>query len=57
MKKVFVLLIIFLSIFICGKVCAYKSYKVGDEVTYNDIKFYVIKDSGSDIDNITLLKA
>ena len=57
MKKVFVLLIMFLSIFICGKVCAYKSYKVGDEVTYNDIDFYVIKDSNEDEDSVTLLKA
>lgn len=57
MKKVFVLLIIFLSIFICGKVYAYKSYKVGDEVTYNGIDFYVIKNSSEDEDYVTLLKA
>ncbi len=29
MKKVFSLLTIFLSIFICSKVYAYKSYKIG----------------------------
>ena len=57
MKKVFSLLIIFLSVFICTKVYAYKIYKVGDEVTYNDIKFYVIKDSSSEEDSVTLLKA
>ena len=56
MKKVFVLLIIFLSILICSKVYAYKTYEIGDEVTYNDIDFYVIKDSSSDSDYVTLLK-
>ena len=35
---------------------AYTEYKVGDEVTYNDIQFYVIKDSSSDDDSVTLLK-
>lgn len=57
MKKVFSLLTIFLSIFICSKVYAYKSYKIGDEVTYNGIDFYVIKDSSEDEDYVTLLKA
>ena len=57
MKKVFSLLIIFLSIIICNKVYAYKEYKIGDKVTYNDIDFYVIKDSNSDSDYVTLLKA
>lgn len=56
MKKVFVLLIIFLSIYVCSKIYAYESYKIGDIVTYNDIEFYVIKDSSSDSDSITLLK-
>ena len=57
MKKYFSLLVIFLSIFICGKVHAYKIYKIGDEVRYNDIDFYVIKDSSSDEEIVTLLKA
>ena len=57
MKRVFSLLIIFLSIIICSKVYAYKSYKIGDKVTYNDIDFYVIKDSSEDEDYVTLLKA
>ena len=56
MKKYFGILMIFLTVFICTKVYAYESYKIGDEVTYNDIDFYVIKDS-SEEDIVTLLKA
>ena len=56
MEKINNLLIIFLSIFICSKVYAYKEYKIGDEVTYNNIDFYVIKNSGSEEEYVTLLK-
>ncbi len=35
----------------------YQTYKVGDTVTYNDIDFYVIKDSGTRESTVTLLKA
>lgn len=35
----------------------YKSYKVGDIVTYEGINFYVIADSDDDSDYVTLLKA
>ena len=38
------------------KINAYTEYKIGDEIVYNDISFYVIKDSSSDDDSITLLK-
>lgn len=51
-----VILIICVFMF-SGFTYAYKSYSIGDEVTYNDIKFYVIKDSNSDEDSITILKA
>ena len=34
-----------------------KTYKVGDTVSYNNIDFYVIKDSGAKEDTVTLLKA
>ena len=34
-----------------------KTYKVGDTVTYNNIDFYVIKDSGANDNTVTLLKA
>ena len=35
----------------------YTSYQVGDEVTYNSINYYVIKDSDATEDSVTLLKA
>ena len=57
MKKVIIFISLITSIFILNKkVYAYQSYKVGDEVTYNDIDFYVIKDSNEDEDSVTLLK-
>ena len=39
------------------KTPTYKTYKVGDTVTYNNIDFYVIKDSGAKEDTVILLKA
>ena len=33
------------------------AYKVGDEVTYNNVDYYVIKDSSANEDFVTLLKA
>ena len=35
----------------------YQAYSVGDEVTYNNINYYVIKDSGASEESVTLLKA
>ena len=35
----------------------YNEYSVGDEVTYNNINYYVIKDSGAKESTVTLLKA
>ena len=35
----------------------YTAYEVGDEVTYNNINYYVIKDSDTTEDTVTLLKA
>ena len=35
----------------------YKSYSIGDEVTYNGIDYYVIADSGATESTVTLLKA
>ena len=35
----------------------YEAYKVGDEVTYNDVDYYVIKDSTASEKTVTLLKA
>ena len=36
---------------------SYKAYNIGDEVTYNDVDYYVIKDSGTKESTVTLLKA
>ena len=35
----------------------YTAYTVGDEVTYNNVDYYVIKDSGAKESTVTLLKA
>ena len=35
----------------------YTAYQVGDEVTYNNVDYYVIKDSSSSEEIVTLLKA
>ena len=35
----------------------YTAYEVGDEVTYNNINYYVIKDSSTSEETVTLLKA
>ena len=35
----------------------YKSYEIGDEVTYNNVDYYVIKKSNSNEENVTLLKS
>ena len=58
MKK-YVLFIVFFIILCTGmkKINAYIEYKIGDEITYNDIKFYVIKNSSSEEDIVTTLKA
>ena len=39
------------------KTPTYQAYSLGDTVTYNNIDFYVIKDSGAKDDTVTLLKA
>ncbi len=38
-----------------GKI-KYKTYKIGDEITYNGINFYVIENSDENSDSVTLLK-
>ena len=35
----------------------YKSYELGDEITYNGVDYYVIKNSGANEQAVTLLKA
>ena len=36
---------------------SYTKYNVGDEVTYNNVDYYVIKDSDTTEDSVTLFKA
>ena len=56
MRKVLYALLVILNIFVIYEVKAYTEYKIGDEIEYNNIKFYVIKDSSSDEDSVTMLK-
>ena len=39
------------------EVITYDDYKVGDEITYNNVNYYVIKESSASEANVTLLKA
>lgn len=57
MKKILYIIVLITFIFFIDKIHAYTEYKIGDEITYNDIKFYVIKNSSSDEDTVTMLKA
>ena len=58
MKRLIYGLIIIFSIFISTNyIKAWSEYKIGDKVTYNDIDFYVIKDSSSTDESLTMLKA
>ena len=39
-----------------NKVLAYEEYKIGDKITYNDEEYYVIENSDSSANYVTLLK-
>lgn len=57
MKKVIYLLVFTLSMFILdSSINAWSEYTIGQEVEYNEIKFYVIKDSSTLDDSVTMLK-
>lgn len=57
MKKVLYLFVFLFSLFILNNVInAYTEYKIGDIVPYNDMKFYVIKNSNTKEDSVALLK-
>ena len=56
-KSIGYMLILFISLFAFNKISAYKSYSVGDEVTYNNVDYYVIADSDTSESTVTLLKA
>ena len=56
-KNIGYIFILFVSMFIFNSlVNAYNTYSIGQEVEYNGIKFYVIKDSSSEDDSVTMLK-
>ena len=58
MKKIVSIVIVIITIFVFNNcVYAYQEYSIGDIVKYNDIDFYVIKNSSSEEDYVTLLKA
>ena len=57
MKKNVSFMIVIITIFaFIATVDAYQEYNIGDQVTYNGMTFYVIKNSSSDSDSVTLLK-
>ena len=58
MKKILCLFVFLFSLFmIDNEVFAWSEYKIGREVEYNGMEFYVIKDSSSEEDSVTMLKA
>lgn len=58
MKKVLYLFVFLLSLFMLdNEVFAWSEYKIGREVEYNGMEFYVIKDSSSEEDSVRMLKA
>ena len=57
MKKILYLFVFLFSLlFLNYKVLAWSEYKIGDIVPINEMDFYVIKDSGSNEDSVSLLK-
>ena len=57
MRRVLYLFVFLFSLFMLNnRVNAYTEYKVGDIVKYNDIEFYVIKNSSSKETSVTVLK-
>lgn len=57
MKKTLYILVFLFSLFIINSsVKAWSEYTIGQEVEYNEIEFYVIKNSDTKEDNVTLLK-
>lgn len=56
MKKVIIIVFLFISIFICNKALAYEVYEIGDKVTYRNETYYVVENSDSNSNYIKLLK-
>ena len=57
MRKILYILLLIVFVLCIDKINAYTEYKIGDVVPYNGMDFYVIKDSSSSEDSVTMLKA
>ena len=58
MNKTLYMLVFLFSLFMLNnEILAWSEYKIGREVEYNGMEFYVIKDSSSEEDSVTMLKA
>ena len=57
MKKILHILVVLTLCIGIDRISAYTEYKIGDVVPYNGMDFYVIKNSSSIEDSVTLLKA
>ena len=57
MKKILYILVLITFMLCIDKINAYTEYKIGDVVPYNGMNFYVIKESSSEEDSVTMLKA
>ena len=57
MRKTLYILLLIIFVLCIDKINAYTEYKIGDVVPYNGMNFYVIKDSDSKNDSVTMLKA
>ena len=57
MKKIAYIIFIFIClILLSSNIYTHKEYNVGDLITYNKMDFYVIRNSGSEEDYVTVLK-
>ncbi len=56
MKKILYITLLFISVFLVNEIKAYTAYKIGDVVTYNNVGYYVIKNSDNNDATLTLLK-
>lgn len=57
MRRILYILALIMFVLCMDKINAYTEYKIGDVVPYNGMNFYVIKDSSSEEDSVTMLKA
>ena len=56
MRKTLYILLLIIFVLCIDKINAYTEYKVGDEVKYNNVDYYVIKNSGVNEEEVQLLK-